>query len=298
VPTQTVPCNTATEKVWLDLPYKQKEAAKHAAGNLPDEKCAIDWDKQEKRWYARPGADLDKIKQWLPGPEAMATNVATEKTWLAVAFEQREAVKAIAGKLPNGDKAVDWDKAAKCRYANPGADLDKLKPWTATEAASRQRPALSPEEEFGETLRSMGCVVSGDHPAMDGKKHRIEIEGDKKDEKAGFYVGWLDGHPAGYIKNNRTGIELKWKSKGYSLDPEQKAVKLAARAEEQQREQERAAQRAGRQMADLVPVVAPTPYLEAKGITPQAGVYTDRDDQKTYIPAIDADGKQWTIQYI
>ncbi|WP_178392299.1 zincin-like metallopeptidase domain-containing protein [Burkholderia sp. SRS-W-2-2016] len=302
---QSVPGNVVAEKVWLDLPYKQKEAAKHAAGNLADGKCAIDWDKQEKRWYARPGADLDKIKQWLPGQEAKATNLATEKTWLAVAFEQREAVKAIAGKLPNGDKAVDWDKAAKCWYANPGADLDKLKPWIATEAASRQRPALSPEEEFADTLRSMGCVVSGDHPVMDGKKHRIEVEGDKKGEKAGFYVGWLDGHPAGYIKNNRTGIELKWKSKGYSLDPEQKAsmqaeaaAKLVARAEQQQREQDRAAQRVGKQMADLVPVAAPTPYLEAKGITPQAGVYTDRDGQKTYIPAIDADGKQWTMQYI
>lgn len=304
-PAQSVPGNVAAEKVWLDLPYKQKEAAKHAAGNLADGKCSIDWDKQEKRWYARPGADLDKIKQWLPGQEAKATNLATEKTWLAVTFEQREAVKALAGKLPNGDKAVDWDKVAKCWYANPGADLDKLKPWIATEAANRQRPALSPKEEFGETLRSMGCVVSGDHPIMDGKKHRIEVEGDKKGEKAGFYVGHLDGHPAGYIKNNRTGIELKWKSKGYSLDPEQKvamqaeaAAKLAARAEQQQREQERAAQRVGKQMADLVPIAASTPYLEAKGITLQAGVYTDRDGQKTYIPAIDADGKQWTMQYI
>ena len=235
-----LPGNVAAEKVWLDLPYKQKEAAKHAAGNLTDGKCAIDWDKQAKRWYARPGADLDK-----------------------------------------------------------------LKPWTATEAASRQRPALSPEEEFAEILRSMGCVVSGDHPIMDGKKHRIEVEGDNKGEKAGFYVGHLDGYPAGYIKNNRTGIELKWKSKGYSLKPEQKAamqaeaaVKLAARAEQQQREQERAAQRVGKQMADLVPIVAPTPYLAAKGIEPQHGVYTDRDGQKTYIPAIDADGKQWTMQYI
>lgn len=239
-PAQREPGNVAAEKVWLDLPYKQKEAAKHAAGNLADGKCAIDWDKQAKRWYARSGADLDK-----------------------------------------------------------------LKPWAATEAASRQRPALSPEEEFAETLRSMGCVVSGDHPIMDGKKHRIEVEGDKKGEKAGFYVGYLDGHPAGYIKNNRTGIELKWKSKGYSLSPEQKAamqaeaaVKLTARAEQQQREQERVAQRVSKQMADLVPVVAPTPYLAAKGIEPQPGVYTDRAGQKTYIPAIDADGKQWTMQYI
>ncbi|MCP8326022.1 toprim domain-containing protein, partial [Xylella fastidiosa subsp. multiplex] len=206
---------------------------------------------------------------------------------------------------PNGNNAVDWDNAAKCWYANPGADLDKLKPWIATEIMSRQVPALSPEKEFAETLRSLGCLVSGEHPIMDAKKHRIEVEGDKKGEKAGFYVAYLDGHPSGYIKNNRTGIELKWKSKGYLLDAEQKAAmqaeaaaKLAARAEQQQQEQEAVTQRVVKQMDDLVTVIEPTPYLKAKGITPQAGIYTDSDGQKTYIPAIDSDGKQWTMQYI
>jgi phage/plasmid primase-like uncharacterized protein len=47
-----------------------------------------------------------------------------------------------------------------------------------------------------------------------------------------------------------------------------------------------------------VPVSEPTAYLQAKGITPQAGALTDKDGQKTYLPAIDADGKQWTMQYI
>ncbi len=125
----------------------------------------------------------------------------------------------------------------------------------------------------------MGCLVSGEHPFMDAKKYRIEVEGDKKGGKAGFYVAYLDGHPYGYIKNNRTGIELKWKSKGYWLDPEQKAAmqaeataKLAARAEQQQQEQEAVAQHVVKQMDDLVTVIEPTPYLKAKGITPQAGI--------------------------
>ena len=38
--------------------------------------------------------------------------------------------------------------------------------------------------------------------------------------------------------------------------------------------------------------------MQAKGIEPQAGVFTDRAGQKTYIPATDVDGKQWTMQYI
>ena len=62
---------------------------------------------------------------------------------------------------------------------------------------------MTPKDEFAEALRSIGCVVSGEHPIMDGHKHRISVEGEKHSEKAGsgFYVGHLDGHPAGYIKN-------------------------------------------------------------------------------------------------
>ena len=65
---------------------------------------------------------------------------------------------------------------------------------------------------------------------MDGNKHRIATEGDAKGETAGFYVGHLDGHPAGYIKNNRTGLEMRWKSKGYALAPEEKAKIQAEQA--------------------------------------------------------------------
>ena len=37
----------------------------------------------------------------------------------------------------------------------------------------------------------------------------------------GFYVGHLDGHPAGRIINNKTGADITWKSLGYTLnDPE------------------------------------------------------------------------------
>ena len=111
--------------------------------------------------------------------------------------------------------------------------------------------------------------------------------------------------PAGRIINNKTGTDITWKSKGYALSDQEKAKlqaeaaeKLAQRAVEQDKAQEATAQRVGRQMADLVPIEQPTPYLQAKGIQAQAGVMTDREGQKTYIPAFDAEGKQWTMQYI
>ena len=142
---------------------------------------------------------------------------------------------------------------------------------------------------------------------MDGEKHRISVEGEKFSQNAGagFYVGHLDGHPAGYVKNNKTGEEVSWKAKGYVTDPAQKALLAAQAASKQQereaevaRRQEQASARVVKQLQKLVPVTEPTSYMQAKGIAPHAGVLTDKDGKKTYVPAIDADGKQWSMQYI
>ncbi len=52
------------EKLWLDIPFKQKEVAKELAGVLPDGKKAIAWDKEHSRWFAHPGANLELLKPW------------------------------------------------------------------------------------------------------------------------------------------------------------------------------------------------------------------------------------------
>lgn len=294
-------------KTFIDVSFKQKEEAKALGAK---------WDRQEQSWYVPANVDAAPFAKWTKGaataaadaPEpAQAIQVPTEsqkpaqeRQFLAVPYGEHVAAKA-AGAM--------WDKAAKSWYAGPKADMPKLERWAADKVPGQQGPAMTPEEEFGEALKSMGCVLDADpkmrHPIMDGSKHRIAVAGDKKGEQAGFYVGHLDGHPAGYIKNNKTGIDMKWKSKGYALDPEQKAqlqaeaaTKLQAREVEQAKLQEQTAQRVGRQVADLVPVTQPTAYMQAKGIQPQAGVMTDNEGQKTYIPATDANGKQWTMQYI
>jgi putative DNA primase/helicase len=38
--------------------------------------------------------------------------------------------------------------------------------------------------------------------------------------------------------------------------------------------------------------------MQAKGIEPLPGVFTDGQGKKTYVPAVDVDGKQWSMQYI
>jgi phage/plasmid primase-like uncharacterized protein len=285
------------EKTFITVPFKQKEEAKALGAQ---------WDRQEQSWYITENVDLALFTKWkrvaekvtagVPNAAQITQNPRQNRQYLAVPYGEHVAAKA-AGAL--------WDKAVKSWYIGPTANLVKLDRWSADKVLDQQGPAMRPEEEFAEALHSLGCVVDGRHPMIDGAKHRIAVEGDKKGEKAGFYVGHLDGHPAGYIKNNKTGIDMKWKSKGYALDPEQKAhlqaeaaAKHQARDFEQARLHEQTAQRVSKQMADLIPVEQPTPYMQAKGIEPQAGVFTDKEGQKTYILATDVDGKQWTMQYI
>lgn len=51
---------------WLVIPREKKQLALSEAGLLPDGKSAIGWDSDAKLWYAKPGADLSKIRNWLP----------------------------------------------------------------------------------------------------------------------------------------------------------------------------------------------------------------------------------------
>ncbi|WP_027156702.1 strawberry notch-like NTP hydrolase domain-containing protein [Methylobacter luteus] len=283
-----------SERQYINVPYREKGEAKALGAR---------WDRQEQAWYIPPGVETAPFAKWAQGSNQIAMEEKPvevqdqdQRTYLAVPYGERVAAK-VAGAM--------WDKVAKFWYAGPDADMTKLERWKPDNMRNQQGPAMTPKEEFTEALQSLGCIVTGEHPIMDGKKHRIGVEGDKKGEEAGFYVGHLDGHPAGYIKNNRTGIDMKWKSKGYTLDPQEKAklqaeaaTKLAERAAEQDRLHEATAQRVSRQLETLIPVNKPTAYLEAKGIEAHAGALTDKEGQKTYIPAFDVEGKQWTMQYI
>ena len=143
------------------------------------------------------------------------------RQYLVVPYKDKELAK-LAG--------ARWDKSAKAWYVGPDADIQALQRWLPENTAHRQQPAMDPIVEFAELLRGEGCQVDGNHPMMDGQTHRIKVAGDKRSEKSGFYVAHLDGRPAGYFKNNRTGVETRWKAKGYSLTDEQKAELVAQAA--------------------------------------------------------------------
>ncbi|RYI92075.1 MAG: hypothetical protein EON47_21060, partial [Acetobacteraceae bacterium] len=65
--------------------------------------------------------------------------------------------------------------------------------------------------DFAMALHRAGLRVAGP-VEMDGKMHRVPVEGDRKGQKSGTFVGHLDGWPAGYIRNYKTGTEIRWKA--------------------------------------------------------------------------------------
>lgn len=231
--------------------------------------------------------------------------MTSEKIWLNIPFNQKEIAKSAIGKLADGTPGIMWDKVKKCWYANPGVSSEKIKAWLPRHEALSQDKALTPAEEFKAALLSLGAIVSGEHPIMDGKPHRIPTEGDRNGEKAGFYVAHLDGIPAGYIKNNRTGAALTWKSKGYVLTDEQKVLLKTQALEHQQTrqrefevKQKNTALTLRKKLSRMSEAMEQTPYMKSKGIQVHSGVYTDNDKKLTCIPAMDIEGTLWTIQYV
>lgn len=108
---------------------------------------------------------------------------------------------------------------------------------------SRQWNENEIKAEYGQVLKQAGLVIEGD-PVMDGTFRRVAVDrNDKPRNLDGGYVGFLDGHPAGYFVNHYAGVSDNWKAKGYFISQEQAADARAAAATKQaQRRVEREAQ--------------------------------------------------------
>ena len=219
------PARPAQEKTWLAVPYRERGQAKSLGAR---------WDASEKSWYAPKGSDLDKLAAWLPKQEkernapdmdtaAMQegpARPATEKTWLAVPYKEKEQAKRLGAK---------WDRSEKSWYAPEGANLDQLARWLP-EKHREIVPALPPQAEFGRMLEEAGLDLQGREPIMDGKIHRVPLQ-DKPGRADGAYCGYLDNHPAGWAQNHVTGEVQHWKATGHILTPEERERQQVERVE-------------------------------------------------------------------
>jgi len=215
-----------------------------------------------------------------------------ERIYLAVPYEERQEAKSLGAR---------WDNAKRAWYVGPGVAPEKIAKW---ELRHQETATLDPRAEFAEVLRSIGGIIEGEHPIMDGKGHRLATEKDKRGEVAIFYRAYLDGVPNGYAENNRTKEVRRWKARGQVLSAERRS-ELLAEAEKKQYERdrqelERFEATATRLSANLRSLsfsgLQKTAYHDVKGIEPLPGA--PARDGDLLVPGYDVDGKLCTIQYI
>jgi putative DNA primase/helicase len=134
-------------------------------------------------------ADAERISEYILTIEQRqeihqrreATNVKrdipqAERTYLAVPYNEREEAKALG---------AQWDGAKKAWYVGPEVDRTKITKW---ELRHQPEPTLDPRAEFAKVLRSLGGIVEGDHPIMNGEPQRLRTPEDGPGDKAIFYV--------------------------------------------------------------------------------------------------------------
>lgn len=214
-----------------------------------------------------PGEDAMLGHTEARSAEPTADLRADARVYLAVPYAEKDEAKAFGAR---------WDKAAKAWFAPAGTDLGALERWMPGRVPVHLAGATDrdPRAEFADALREAGLRVEG-LPVMDGQLRRVPVEGDRAGARSGAYVGHLDGHPAGFVQNYRTGIATTWKAaRAATALGAQDRARLAAEAA--QRRHARAEQRD--QLAQLTaqavaaffdaaaPAPADHPYLVRKGV--------------------------------
>ncbi|MFP5515692.1 MAG: DUF5710 domain-containing protein [Alphaproteobacteria bacterium] len=220
---------------------------------------------------------------------------ADERVYLAVPYAEKDEAKGLGAR---------WDREQKAWYAPPGVDLAPLEKWRPGHTDLHVDAGCDPRAEFAAALREAGLRLDGP-PEMDGQMRRVKVEGDKPGERSGAYVGHTDGHPAGYIKNHKTGMERNWKAPGRvqaatAVDRARLTAEAAqrrqTRAQERELVQERAANAAEARLAQAEPATDDHPYLRSKDV-PSYGLRQDREGN-LLVPIRDMDGKVMSVQAI
>jgi antirestriction protein ArdC/phage/plasmid primase-like uncharacterized protein len=214
-----------------------------------------------------------------------------ERIYLAVPYDERNEAKALG---------ACWDAAKKAWYVGPEVDPAKIAKW---ELRHQPEPTLDPRAEFAAVLRSIGAIVDGDHPIMNGEAQRVPAHDDRRGERTIFYVAHLDGVANGYAENNRTKEVVRWKAGGQLSSEEAKAELLAqaeqkryARRQAEQQRYEATSKRISEELRGLDYSSKTTEYHKAKRIDATLGAPVRNGD--VLVPGYDSQGKLGTIQYI
>lgn len=218
---------------------------------------------------------------------------ATEKTFLAVPYKEKNQAKKLGAK---------WDKDNKLWYAPEGTNLTPLAAWMP-EKAPVPEPAMPPQEEFANALEQAGLDLRGKAPIMDGQIHRVPLIGRNGGDLDGAYCGYLDERPAGWMQNFSAGDKTTWVATGHTLTKEQleaQRAEIAQKREERQRlileRQQQTARDAFTEWIGSDYASNDNPYLQAKGV-PAFGLREDIDGT-LLVPVMTVDKEMRGLQTI
>ncbi len=287
-------------RTYINVPKEEKDEAKTLGAK---------WDKSKYSWYIPGDVEKEPFAKWQPKEntqEQQGEKKAFKREYIHVpAAESKEAEQAGA----------KWDQKNRSYYVmkEDKEAVARCEKWRGRENKPDRcstEPVLSPEEEFRAALVEKGArpEATRGHPIADGEFHRIEEDKDKSGEKSMSYKYFSDGHPAGFIMNNRTGEKTNWKAKGYNLSDEKKAELQATaetKLEERSAAEENSRQEEVKKLAERLEFFAKqnpgqiaTAYTEAKGIEPHAGVYRHHKDDTLVVPAYNSQGELQSAQYV
>lgn len=234
-----------------------------------------------------------------------------KRTYLTITPDSKKDALRAAGRLDDGNYALEYDRSEKLWFAKPDADLEKVKPWLPENAVSQLNQTttdnLTPAEEFAQVLKDAGFILPKNSlPEMDGKRHRVATDGDKAGATSGVYQGFLDGRPAGWYQDHRASEgKVNWTSTGsHTYDPaeamKQRALAAQKRWDREIQSQQEFAQMGktlSRQWSKMPPATETHAYLARKGVPAVDGVRLDKYDNLV-IPLRNSDGELRTLQYI
>jgi phage/plasmid primase-like uncharacterized protein/KaiC/GvpD/RAD55 family RecA-like ATPase len=184
------------------------------------------------------------------------------------------------------------------------SDLSKVLggPWSPPP----EKRIAPPEEQLIDAIRAAG-LEPPDHVVLDGKLHRFR-SGTKGSagagDKAGWYVAFGDGVPAGRFGCWRAGVEVAWRADvGRQLSPAEEMAHARRMAEAKalrdaalEKQHEVASATVEKIWASAQAASPDHPYLQRKGI----GVHGARvtGDGRLVVPLYGQDGGLSSLQYI
>ena len=144
------------ERIWLDVPYEQKDAAKAAGAR---------WDPQARRWYA-PCPGMDALQQWVPLPPIPTLLPGEDREFGTGLFVDLVPSSCWFTNVRTCVDTRDWDRLRTMIYNRAGQQCETC--GATRDSASGRYLEAHERWEYDDirhvqTLRRLVCLCTACH---------------------------------------------------------------------------------------------------------------------------------------